>query len=147
MDLPKHLWRFPTRKAIDSLANRFGLANRPDMQDWEREVADPQRVDEFVAAYKTSRLTDDERFTLMEIILQSFEERSPVLADDAVWRNVLSLIEQNIDVHIYSVWYWSCEGVDLSDAWWVTPFMREIFARHSGRFVMLNADTRNNENG
>ncbi len=130
MDVPERHWRFPTREAIDSLARRFRLANRPDMQDWEREVADPLRADEFVAAYKALCLTDDEKFTLMEIILQSFEEGTRALANDPVWQEVLRLIEQNVALHIYSVWYWSCGDVDLPDAWRVTPFMRQILARH-----------------
>jgi hypothetical protein len=134
-NLPEQLWRFPTREAIDSLAQRFSLENRPDMQDWEWEVADPARAEEFVTAYKTAALTDDERFTLMEMILQSFEERAQVLAGDLVWLDVLHLIEQNVDLHISSVWHWACEQSGIGDAWRVTPFMREILARHISRFL------------
>ncbi|MCP5384447.1 MAG: hypothetical protein H6913_07510 [Altererythrobacter sp.] len=44
------------------------------MQDWEFEVADANRIDEFLSAYQSQELTDDERFTLMEMIIQSFED-------------------------------------------------------------------------
>jgi len=74
MSVPEHLWRFPTAEAIESLAQRFHLPNHPNMQDWEWEVADPSRINEFVAAYKGGELNDDERFVLMETIIQSFEE-------------------------------------------------------------------------
>ncbi len=50
MKIPKRLWRFPTLATIDLLAQRFNLPNHPNMQDWEYEVADPDRVDEFLAA-------------------------------------------------------------------------------------------------
>jgi hypothetical protein len=46
------------------------------MQDWSWEVADATRLDEFLAVYQTASLTDDERFTLMEVLLQSFEDRA-----------------------------------------------------------------------
>jgi len=69
MSVPEHF--YPTRTAIDALAARFGLPNRPDMQDSEWEVAGPTRLDELINAYKSGELDDDERFTLMETIIQS----------------------------------------------------------------------------
>ncbi len=134
-EMPEQLYRFPTRKAIDSLAERFGLENQPWMQDWEWEVADPDRAEEFATVYKTALLSDDERFTLLEMILQSFEERPQALENDRTWLDMLHLIEQNIDLHISTVWYWALTDNDTDDVWRVTPFMREILARHVDRFV------------
>jgi hypothetical protein len=70
--IPEHLWRSPTRAAINALALRFDLPNTQGMQDWEHEVADADRIHEFIAAYQSGQLDDDERFTLMELIIQSF---------------------------------------------------------------------------
>ena len=53
------------------------------MQDWEWEVASPERIDEFLAAYEGGELTDDERFTLMETLLQSFEDVDAPLLNDS----------------------------------------------------------------
>jgi hypothetical protein len=50
------------------------LESCPHMQDWEWEVADSERINEFPSAYESGELSDDERFTLMETILQSFED-------------------------------------------------------------------------
>ena len=74
MSVPEHLWRFPTRTAIASLATRFGLPNTLEMQDWEWEVADYERIDEFLDTYETEDVTEDELFVLMEMLLQSFSE-------------------------------------------------------------------------
>jgi hypothetical protein len=63
MDVPERYWRWPTREASDSLAERFGLPNHPGMQDWEYEVADANRLHEFLPALEGSDLTDDERFS------------------------------------------------------------------------------------
>lgn len=45
-----HLYRFPARAAIAALTIRFNLPNTKNMQDWEYEVADANRIAEFLAA-------------------------------------------------------------------------------------------------
>ena len=131
MSVPEHLWRFPTRAAIDALSLRFGLANDPAMQDWEWQVADADRIDEFVAALETDGLSEDERFTLMEIVLQSFEELSAPLELDQRWKRILEILDQNVSLHGHSIWYWSCLDVEDPTDWWrVTPYMRSILGKH-----------------
>lgn len=134
MSVPEHLWRFPTRAAIDALAARFGLRNEPDMQDWEWEVADPNRIEEFLGAYESGELTEDERFVLMETIIQSFEESEYSLTGNPLWERILSHLEENIALHIYTVWYWADLEEEFSDNWRVTPSIREILERHRHRF-------------
>ena len=127
MSVPKHLWRFPTAEAISSLANRFELPNAPQMQDWEWEVADSKRIDEFLDTYLCGELTDDERFTLMEMIIQSFEELDSLMTVHPRWTEFLKELRQNIDLHVYSVWYWSDLENELGEeAWQVTPYFRKI---------------------
>jgi hypothetical protein len=127
-DCPKHLWRFPTREAIDSLAARFKLPNDPGMQDWEYEVADAKRINEFISAYLSGELTEDEKFTLMATIIQSFADMDQPLANDERWPIVIRQLEANIDLHIYTVWYWSSlslESEDESDMGW-NPVIKSI---------------------
>jgi hypothetical protein len=134
MSVPKHLWRFPTAAAIRTLAQRFGLRNDPGMQDWEWQVSDATRLDEFLRAYEEADLSDDERFVLMEIILQSFEDLGHTIVVDPRWHRTLELIDQNIDLHAHSVWYWSAlESEDADDQWVVTPFLRRIVGKHRDR--------------
>ena len=134
MSVPEHLWRYPTAAAVDSLARRFGFPNTPDMQDWEWEVADAARIDEFLAAYESGELDDDERFTLMETILQSFEDLGESLSVDPRWPRVLELLDRNVDLHAYTVFYWSClENEDDEDSWLVTPYVRRVLERHRSR--------------
>jgi hypothetical protein len=101
-DLPERLMRHPTRAAIDSLAVRLGLPNGPEMQDWQWEVANPERLDEFIATYVDSGLSDDERFTVMETIIQSCEDLGDSLDSDPRWQTVCALLERNLDLHISS---------------------------------------------
>ena len=79
-------------------------------------------------------LNDDERFTLMETIIQAFEDLPDSLDADCRWTEVLQLLDSNIDLHAYSVWYWSDLEDELGDeSWRVTPFLRKIVQRHKPR--------------
>ncbi len=135
-ECPEHLWRHPTAAAIDSLATRFNLPNHEGMQDWEHEVADPNRVVEFIDAYKNGELSEDERFTIMETIIQSFEEQERSLDDSKEWKEVLNLIESNVDLHIYTIWYWSLVEEESENNWWnVTKFIRQIFEGNCDKYT------------
>lgn len=134
MVVPEHLWRFDTATAVDSLARRFGLPNDPGMQDWPWEVANPDRLDEFLAAYEDAGLGDDERFTLMEMIIQSFEDLGPAMAEDPRWERTLEAIDKGIELHAHTVWYWAAVDTENPDEQWlVTPFLRKILKKHRHR--------------
>ncbi|MEM1196923.1 MAG: hypothetical protein AAGH57_12525 [Pseudomonadota bacterium] len=136
--IPDHLWRHPTRAAIDALALRFGLPNTPDMQDWEHEVADSRRIDEFLAAYQSGILSDDERFTLMETIIQSFENLAEPLESDSRWPTVLELLNTNIRLHAKTVWYWALpDESDNANLWAVSLPLRPILETHRSELLAL----------
>jgi hypothetical protein len=139
MEMPKHIWRCPTREAIDKLAARFGLPNDPRMQDWEYQVADPMRVDEFLAAYQSGDLSDDEKFTLMETIIESFNligQSGGDLAVEPRWQRTLALLDNNLPLHAYSIWYWSCvEAQQEDEIFCLSPFIRRLFAKHQDYFA------------
>ena len=139
MSIPEHLWRFPTADAIASLSARLNVAYDDSMQDWEWEIADPARIDEYLALYQGGELTDDERFTLMETVIQSFADLSACLHEDPRWEHVINLLDRNIELHLYSVWYWANTDSELeNDGWAVTPFLRKLLSKHSGRLNAKN---------
>jgi hypothetical protein len=100
------------------------------MQDWEWEVADPERIEEFLSLYEAGGLDEDERFALMEILIQSFEDSARDLATDPAWKRLLALLERNLDAHRYSVWSWSAvEAAAPRDMWRVSPYLRALLGR------------------
>jgi hypothetical protein len=105
------------------------------MQDWQWEVANPERLDEFIATYVDSGLSDDERFTVMETMIQSCEDLGDSLDSDPRWQTVCALLERNLDLHISSVWYWAALGSAAFDAWRVSPFMRRLVGTYRRRSV------------
>jgi hypothetical protein len=106
--LPDHLQRWPSTSARKALAARFGLPHDPIMQDWEWEVADASRFNEFLAAYDDPRLTDDERFSLMEMLIQSVADME--LADveiSVLWMAVSTRLRANPALHASTMEYWA----------------------------------------
>jgi hypothetical protein len=60
----------------DEYINRmFSLPARGDEQDWDIELADPDRVEEFLSRYPEIERTDELSFALMSLIVASFDEK------------------------------------------------------------------------
>ena len=134
MSVPQQLWRFPTLQSIVSLAERLNVTWHPSMQDWEWEIADSSRLDEYLALYQGGRLTGDERFTLMETIVQAFERLPAELESDPRWHETLNLLDAKVDLHAYTIWYWSDLEDELGEEGWrVTPFLRRLVEKHQPR--------------
>lgn len=106
------------------------------MQDWEYEIADPSRIDEFLDAYISSQLTDDERFTLMETIIHSAESHPLPLEDQHRWSEILQLLRASVELHACTIHYWSTfETRDPADCFRVTPSMRALVAEFPQNFT------------
>lgn len=130
MDIPQNLWRFSTADAIVSLASRFHFAVDPHMQDPEVEFSDPKMIDEFLAAYESGDLTEDEQFLLMEILLNSFEFADVPLDSQPQWSQTLDVLDRNIQVHIFSVLAFS----DPEGDWKIGHDLRAIASKHRAAF-------------
>ncbi len=98
--------RYPAGAAQETLAKRFNLPIYGAMQDWEWEVADATRFEEFFAAYSLDALNEDERFSLMEILVQCVED-SPLEDFQPRWSRIASLLAKNIVGHASTIEYWA----------------------------------------
>ncbi len=127
--IPEIPRRGSTAAARASLAYRFGLPYDPFSQDWEWEVADPARFDEFVDAYVSGVLDEDERLALMEMLIQCVEDLDlPSLASSPQWHSVATLLLTHSGLHANSVRYWSCLGErDLENCFRVSSPMRGLW--------------------
>jgi len=65
------------------------------MQDWAYEVANPNRLLEFLNALTEYRHESDVRFTLMDIILQSLEESEVHLFESPPVQKIETYLKQN----------------------------------------------------
>lgn len=125
MENSSNIPKFPNTNARVALAKRLNLAYLENMQDWEYEVADISRIDDFLNTYDLNDITEDERFLLIEMLFQSFEEVDD-LEKDTRWYRTLSLVENNLDLHTQTVLYWANGVESLEDSWNITPFVRNL---------------------
>ena len=79
------------------------------MQDWEWEVADVARFDEFLNAYR-SQLSDDELFSLMEMLVQCVEDMVSPLKREVAWASISPLLALSASLHRSTIEYWACLG-------------------------------------
>jgi hypothetical protein len=112
---------YPTAAAIARLTEMLHLP--PGGQDWEIMVADAPRVGEFLDTYERQPLDDDERFTLMELIVASYDDllRDGGDADGRLWERPRRHLLGGFDLHGYTVQYWSLPDED-EDPDHVYPF-------------------------
>jgi hypothetical protein len=139
--------RWVTTAARRALARRFNLPYDPFSQGrawevtdpsgfdeflsayWAWEVADPSRFGEFLSAYVADPLDEDERFALMEILIQCVEDMDlPSIESSPQWHSVADLLRDHAELHASSVRYWSCLEVhDVDDCFRVTGPMRAVW--------------------
>jgi hypothetical protein len=128
--------RFPTAAAIQSLDSALGLP--PSGQDWEMEVADPRRVSEFLDLYESGKLDEDGRFSLMSLVVASYDEllRESGDRDQRLWARIRRYLLDHFDVHAYTVQYWSFpdedDDYDPDEVFPFTPYAREVMAAKYG---------------
>ncbi|ENW04859.1 hypothetical protein [Acinetobacter beijerinckii] len=121
LNIPK----FPNANARMALAKRLNLPYHENMQDWEYEVADAVLIDDFLNAYDLNDITEEERFLLIEMLFQAFEEMDD-LEKDTRWYRTLSLVENNLDLHTQTVLYWANGAEPFEDSWNIAPFIRKL---------------------
>lgn len=123
-------FRFVTLKAIEDLTRNLNLQyDSEDYQDWEFIVGKPQDIEKYINHYK-SEVDDDNRFALMEIIIQATEDQG--LENDFAnyLKIVQKLLEENFQIHEYSVFYWSCfDNENIEDSWKISPCMRSVWEK------------------
>ncbi len=134
-ELPGYLQRYPTGEAIKSLAKKFNLPHNEYMQDWEYEVADVERIKEFITSYLNDDLTKDERFTIMETIIESFTQNFEELKSEENWNQVLNIIEKNISLHISTVHYWSASEVNSEFEQEISLYFRILWEKYKNNFI------------
>lgn len=119
-------FRCSTNEAILKIAKELHLKYNSGMQDWEWEIANPKHIEKYIEHYKSLK-DDDEKFTLMEIIIQALTDQEE---EELIkyWKEVKEFLKANFGVHEYSIFYWSCfENENVEECWQITPQMRSLW--------------------
>ncbi len=127
MNTKEPKFRFVTAKTRNSLIAKFNLPFESWMQDWPYEISDPNKIDDYIRYYDQVT-NDDEKFCLMELLIQSNDEQSEILKFNHYWLKIKTRLINNFPIHEYTIYYWSAFGNENFESTWnVTPYMRELW--------------------
>ncbi len=108
----------PNQSIRKTLATKLNLEFNESSQDWEYEVSDPSRIQEFIDEYDKTETSDRERESLMEIILDSandlllykgYQEFDKFIS----WIN--NRLERNQEIHQATMNYWNDNDFEISN--------------------------------
>lgn len=121
---------YVTRNVMYSLAEKLHLPEPGEFtQDWEYEVADSSRVDEFISFYENEQLDGDEKFALMIIVISSFNDvLSQKGMEAAIWERIKRNLVMDRHIHMNTILYWADIEAELEDSWAIAPYMREVLS-------------------
>lgn len=109
------------------MAIRFGLPYSGEMQDWEWEVANPSQFEEYLEAYASAGLPQEQLFSLMEMLIQYVEFSGSESSFEFSWEKIKLLLERNKQLHRSTINYWSClNGSAPEELFQVTLSMRGL---------------------
>jgi hypothetical protein len=107
----------PNQQSRKNLAHKLNLNFDESMQDWEYEIADYKRLNDFLNEYEKTTTTESEKQSLMEIIIDSLNDL--LLDEDEATFNqylpkTISLIKTHKAIHVGSLAYWT-RGFAISE--------------------------------
>jgi hypothetical protein len=138
MKIEEQYIKYPNGISEKKLSDRLGLYWEESMQDWEFTVSDSRRLSDFLKVYQTELDNDDDKFTLMSLIVSSFDDGLSE-ADTEVkkmWEICRTILEKECFLHFSIIKYWSLlEEKDEENVFSITPYMREIWNKVEVNFL------------
>lgn len=117
------------KEIIEQLSKDLLLPYTGAEQDWDIEMADYKRIDEFIKFYKGSNLSDDKRVAVMSLILSSFDDllNETNMEIDDRWNEIKLILKSEEFIFVDLIDYWSLSNeVEEVNLFRITPLMRNI---------------------
>ena len=117
------------KEIIEELSYELSLPYTGIEQDWEIEMANPERIKDFITFYQNNNLNVEKKVALMALILSSYDEllnNSDTIVDEK-WNNIKEIIESDKLIFTELIDYWSLlKETEEKNAFNLTPLMRQI---------------------
>jgi hypothetical protein len=115
-------------EAIKRLNTLLSLPHRDGMQDWDVELADPNRVQEFCDVYERKHLDPPEKQALMALIIASYDDYLEERGNEVfLWNKIAALLRKDCDLHKSIMLYWLCgDNEEQIGEFAITPLIRAL---------------------
>ena len=113
---------------MEQLSKELSLPYTGTEQDWDIEMADSNRIDEFIKFYKESHLCDDKKVAVMSLILASYDDllNENNLEIDDRWNEIKSILKSEMIIFVDLIDYWSLSNEEEDNLFQITPLVRNI---------------------
>jgi len=117
------------KEIIEQLSKELSLPFTGLEQDWDIEMADSNRINDFLEFYQQNNLSADKKVAMMSLILASYEDfltENDLIIDDR-WEKIQSLLESKKVFFVDLINYWSIwNELDEDNLFEITPLVRNI---------------------
>ena len=127
----QHLQRYSTPASESSLSERFGLNWDAQMQDWDLNNANAERLPVLLVALGESHLADDERYALTALAIASVDEAIQLdLGPQDHWETLEALLRRRPGLIAPLIFYWAepaLRGVDVEEQYSISGRMARLW--------------------
>ncbi len=108
------MYKFLDKSSTNKLNLVLNLHATGDEQDWDIELASPERIREFVDFYESKSLEIHDQYALLALILASFEELLEQNKEDKItWNRIKSILNSSEQYNPLII-YWQNSQFHLS---------------------------------
>ncbi len=121
--------RYSSGVSEKKLSERLGLHWSNDIQDWDLIMSDYGRISDFLKIYQTELKNDENKFTLMQLIVSSFDDGICNADSQELknWEICKIILIKECYLHYSTIKYWSLLDHEIENIFSITPFMREVW--------------------
>lgn len=117
------------KEIIEQLSKELLLPYTGIEQDWDLEMADSNRINDFLKFYQQNDLSEYKKAAVMSIILASYNDflNENDVEIDYRWNEIKSILDSKKIFFKDLINYWSlCNEVDDGNLFRITPLIRKI---------------------
>jgi predicted protein tyrosine phosphatase len=116
-----------TIKAMKSLVEKLDLSMDRSLHEWSIELAERNQLREVIFFYDSLTIAD-EKFVLMEILVQAANDQYESKGQCNAWEMIEQRLVWDFNIHKQTVHRWACPGIgDLDSCEPITHYMRELW--------------------
>ncbi|WP_422106858.1 hypothetical protein [Winogradskyella sp.] len=129
--------RYPSGISEEKLSKRLGLYWDKDIQDWELIVSDSGRIRDFIKVYQNELDNDDDKFTLMALIVSSFDDIAPNFDKDnsQLWDVCKTILKKECYLHYATIVYWCLLENEPGNVFPISLLMRDVWEEVKYNFI------------
>ena len=117
------------KEIIEQLSKELSLPFTGREQDWDIEMANSNRINDFLKFYKHNDLSNDKKAAIMSLMLASYEDflNERNIEIDDKWNEIKSVLESERVIFVELIHYWSLDNeVEEDNLFRITPLIRNI---------------------